>query len=589
MELTIETTSLTPTQNALSKIPIEMKANPSIKKIKTREEINQIAAQLRAQGKTIVTTNGSFDLIQYGHVYLFEKAKGMGDVLIVGLNSDKSIHEYKSPDRPIIPEEYRAGLLASLESIDYVTIFDETVPMPFIEGVKPHIHTNSAEYGADCIEKPTVEMNGGKVVSIPKVGGLSTSKIFKKIVELELKEKGATKKEDVILNTIKNQNGILFAEPAIVHRCQYSGRDIIAKNSSFTNHTDDRQYVPVEWWIMSKTPAENELPKENEGLSYIYLGEEKILFKKAVEIATNALLGAYTNSWPLTKILDIGGDPINPSFSDTLEVPPIPCHVHSGETKNGNAVGLGKLEAYFFPPVHVPPYNANFGKAISRLGLKPDTTKEMFIERLKNFGKDDSMYELLNVFEMKPYEGWTLLPGVVHAPGPWVTFEIQRPQDDFNLASWQLGQTFTDEELPEKRKSLQFRGLANEEAFVNEVVDWETSTDPHFKEKWHRPSHVLSAGTWGRQLQIFFDAFYGEAFEINPGHIFKRAADERPFAGIVWSGRGTLNGNPIDVNDNERKELLVTPNTEVVIENTGTTPLLIYTVFPIDQKSEDKI
>lgn len=558
-------------------------------KIKTREEINKIAQALHKEGKKIVTTNGSFDMLHYGHVYCLEEAKKQGDILIVGLNSDHSIHIYKSSDRPIIPEKYRAAMLAALSCVDYVTVFDETVPMPFLEGIKPHIHANSAEYGADCVERPTVEKYGGKVYVIPKVEGLSTSAIMNKLLAVTAKEKGQQTWRDKLLATVKKQNGILFAEPAIVYRCQYSGRNIIAKNSKFAEgYVDERGYVPVEWWIMSKTPAGNEKKKEGEGLSLVYLetekGTEKISFQHAVEIATADIVGEFTNQWPLTKILDIGGEPVQPSFGNEKEIPPIPCHVHSGDIINGKAAGPGKLEAYFFPPVNVQPYNAQFGKTITRLGVNPNVSKEMFEEKLKHFGKDDAMYELCTVYEIKAYDGWTLLPSVVHAPGPWTTFEIQRPQDDFNLASWQLGQRFREEELEEKRQSLQFRGLKDEKAFVEEVVNWDVSIDPKFKEKWYRPSKVIEQGSWGRRLQIFFDAFYGEALEIQPGQSYTRIKDERPFAGIVWSGKGMLNGNEINVMNNARKEFLVTPKTEVIIKNTGTIPLLIYTVFPIDEK-----
>lgn len=555
-----------------------------LRKIKTRKEINTIAEKLHRQGKKIVTINGSFDLLHYGHVYCLEKAKERGDVLIVGLNSDYSIHQYKGSDRPIISEKYRTAMIAALECVDYVTLFDETVPMQFVEGIKPDVHVNSAEYGYECIERPIVEKGGGKIYVIPKINDLSTSAIVKKLVAVTQKENKQTTWRDKILATIKKQKGILFAEPAIVHRCQYSGRSVIAKNSKFAEgFVDERGYVPVEWWIMSLTAAENEKTKENEGLSFVFVDNQKILFKQAVEIATKDMMGAYTHYWPLTKILDIGGDPVKTSFSEIKEVPPIPCHVHSGNIINGKAVGPGKLEAYFFPRVHVPPYNTNFGKTITRLGLKPIVTKEEFTEKLKEFGKSDAIYDLCNIFEIRAYDGWTILPGTIHAPGPWTTFEIQRPQDDFNLAGWQLGQRFSENELREKKQSLQLRGLKDEEAFVEEVVNWEVSTDPDFKKKYYRPSKIIEEGDWGKRIQIFFDNFYGEAFEIQPNHIWKRAADERPFAGIVWSGNGKLNDNTINVTNNKEKEFFVVPHTEVTIKNTGSVLLLIYTVFPIKE------
>lgn len=161
------------------------------KKIKSREDIKKIAIELHKKGKKIVTTNGSFDLMHYGHVYMLEKAKELGDVLIVGLNSDKSVKEYKSPDRPIIPEKFRAAMLAAIQCVDYVTLFDEIVPMTFVESIKPNVHVNSTEYGWDCVERPTVEKYGGKLVLIEKIEGLSTSAIMKKIAELDAKEKKA--------------------------------------------------------------------------------------------------------------------------------------------------------------------------------------------------------------------------------------------------------------------------------------------------------------------------------------------------------------------------------------------------------------
>lgn len=87
--------------------------------------------------------------------------------------------------------------------------------------------------------------------------------------------------------------------------------------------------------------------------------------------------------------------------------------------------------------VDVAPYNKDLGEVITRLGLKADTTPEALLAGLKRFALDDSVYDLLNVFPVNPYDSWVIQPGVVHAPGPWLTFEIQRPQDDANLLAWQ--------------------------------------------------------------------------------------------------------------------------------------------------------
>jgi rfaE bifunctional protein nucleotidyltransferase chain/domain len=152
-------------------------------KIKTEKELVEIADELRGEGKIIATTNGSFDIFHYGHVKLLEEAKEQGDFLIVGINSDKSVKKYKGPDRPINSESARAGVIASLQSVDYVFLFDDTTPNRWLELIKPDIHCNSSEYGENCIEKPTLDKIGAGLVLIGRDenDGLSTSNIISKI------------------------------------------------------------------------------------------------------------------------------------------------------------------------------------------------------------------------------------------------------------------------------------------------------------------------------------------------------------------------------------------------------------------------
>jgi D-beta-D-heptose 7-phosphate kinase/D-beta-D-heptose 1-phosphate adenosyltransferase len=146
-----------------------------------RGRLAALSASLKAQGRKVVTLNGSFDLMHAGHLHILEEARKQGDVLIVGLNSDASIRQYKGPDRPIIPEDYRARMLLALRVVDYVHVFDEAVPMPFLEEVRPHVHVNGSEYGADCIEAPTVKKHGGAIHIVEKIPGLSTSAILDRI------------------------------------------------------------------------------------------------------------------------------------------------------------------------------------------------------------------------------------------------------------------------------------------------------------------------------------------------------------------------------------------------------------------------
>jgi rfaE bifunctional protein nucleotidyltransferase chain/domain len=160
-------------------------------KIKTRQEIEAVVSQLRKKGKKIVAINGSFDLLHVGHIRLLQEAKGQGDVLIIGLNSDSSVREWKKlmnykdwASRPLIPQDYRAEMLAALESVDYVTIFDEPNPIPLLEVIKPDVFVNGADYGENCIEAQTVRRHGGRVHIVKLYEGFSTSKLIRKIVDL---------------------------------------------------------------------------------------------------------------------------------------------------------------------------------------------------------------------------------------------------------------------------------------------------------------------------------------------------------------------------------------------------------------------
>ena len=242
---------------------------------------------------------------------------------------------------------------------------------------------------------------------------------------------------------VSNGNGCLMAaKPAIVFRGTYAGRNIVGNNSVYSKeNVDHRGYVPVEWWVMSKTIALNPELKEHEGVTVLRMSkgtdsnnkdnkdaqtasnthtdaknddaaadddddgsdEDGVRFNDAVKAAGELLLGKYVDRWPLTKVLDIGGKPVTPRFlpgddeavmnqllqntptttadskddddgdgdngtssstdnkdsataTASQEIPPIPCHVHCGDFGGD---GCGKLEAYFFPPLDVPPYNLN--------------------------------------------------------------------------------------------------------------------------------------------------------------------------------------------------------------------------------------
>lgn len=138
---------------------------------------------LKQQGLSIATLNGSFDLLHAGHLQIIFEASQQEDILIVALNSDVSIKQYKSPKRPIISLEYRLQMMAALGFVDYVTWFEEIDPRALLSIIKPRTHINGSEYGKECIEAEIVEANGGKIHIVQLIPGLSTSTIIRQIQE----------------------------------------------------------------------------------------------------------------------------------------------------------------------------------------------------------------------------------------------------------------------------------------------------------------------------------------------------------------------------------------------------------------------
>ncbi len=146
-------------------------------------EINRVVSQLRKKGKTLVTTNGCFDLLHAGHIKYLADAAALGDLLVVGINSDASVSRLKGPDRPIQNEIDRALLISSLKMVDYTFIFPENDPIAFLEILKPDIHVKGGDYTPEQLpEKSIVEKHGGKIVIVPFTSGLSTTSIVKKII-----------------------------------------------------------------------------------------------------------------------------------------------------------------------------------------------------------------------------------------------------------------------------------------------------------------------------------------------------------------------------------------------------------------------
>jgi rfaE bifunctional protein nucleotidyltransferase chain/domain len=143
------------------------------------------AASLKRAGKRVVFTNGCFDLLHPGHIQLLERARSLGDALIVAINSDASVRGNKGPKRPIIPEAERAEILAALAAVDYVTIFDESTPQEIVAALLPDILVKGSDWGPnEIVGREEVEGAGGKVISFPLEPGYSTTGLIDRIRRL---------------------------------------------------------------------------------------------------------------------------------------------------------------------------------------------------------------------------------------------------------------------------------------------------------------------------------------------------------------------------------------------------------------------
>jgi rfaE bifunctional protein nucleotidyltransferase chain/domain len=146
------------------------------------EELLNVVSRLKTQNKTIITTNGCFDIIHAGHVRYLRQSKEFGDVLIVCLNSDESVKRLKGPTRPLNDEDDRAEVLSSLCAVDYVVIFEEDTPVNILAKIKPDIHVKGGDYTEDTLpETKVIKENGGKIQFISFVEGRSTTNIINKI------------------------------------------------------------------------------------------------------------------------------------------------------------------------------------------------------------------------------------------------------------------------------------------------------------------------------------------------------------------------------------------------------------------------
>lgn len=172
------------------------------RKIRSLDELKEISKRLEKEGKKVVFTNGCFDLLHLGHIKYLQKAKEFGDILIVGVNSDESVKEIEGKERPFVPEEEPAQILAALACLDYLIIFPQSTPERLISDLRPDVHVKGGDYRSeDLPEVKAVESYGGKVVVIDEIKGKSSTTLINLILkQCSSIESGLLKKKDQISN-----------------------------------------------------------------------------------------------------------------------------------------------------------------------------------------------------------------------------------------------------------------------------------------------------------------------------------------------------------------------------------------------------
>jgi rfaE bifunctional protein nucleotidyltransferase chain/domain len=154
-------------------------------KIIPRNELKAEVDRLKREGKKVVFTNGCFDILHAGHTRYLREARKLGDALILALNSDSSVRSIKGPMRPIVPEAERAEVVAALDSVDYVTVFDELTPLELIEFLRPDIIVKGGDWAEkDIVGAETVRKWGGRVAIMPEIEGASTTNIIDKVLQV---------------------------------------------------------------------------------------------------------------------------------------------------------------------------------------------------------------------------------------------------------------------------------------------------------------------------------------------------------------------------------------------------------------------
>lgn len=159
--------------------------SPEKKVFRNAREAQEHLLPLRRAGKTLVTTNGCFDILHSGHVCYLAEASMLGDLLVVGVNADATVRKLKGPGRPLRGQDDRALTMAALAVVDAAFVFTEDDPRAFLDTLKPDVHVKGGDYRSDIIERETVERNGGRIAILSYVNGFSTTSIVNRIRNAE--------------------------------------------------------------------------------------------------------------------------------------------------------------------------------------------------------------------------------------------------------------------------------------------------------------------------------------------------------------------------------------------------------------------
>ena len=158
--------------------------NPALSRVLTLPQARRWAAAARRRGCCIVATNGCFDLLHAGHASYLARARRLGDLLIVGLNSDRSVRSLKGPGRPLVPQRQRAALLAELRSVDAVVIFPQRRALKFLAAIRPDVYVKGGDYRVETLDKSEralLDAIGTRICILPAVPGLSTTKLIARV------------------------------------------------------------------------------------------------------------------------------------------------------------------------------------------------------------------------------------------------------------------------------------------------------------------------------------------------------------------------------------------------------------------------